>query len=101
MEALQSNAARLSSVEIVRPEVTIGRSINESIQAGLYYSQLGMIRELSERAKKEVFGNQSPIIIGTGGFAYLFEAERVFTAIMPDLVLQGLRLALAMNRDKG
>lgn len=98
MSALQSSAAKLFSVEIVSPDAVIGRSTMESIQSGLYYSQLGLVRETVQRVTQEIFVDQSPIVIGTGGFAYLFEKENIFTAIIPDLVLQGLRLALAMNQ---
>lgn len=98
MNALQSNAAKLFTVEIVSRDAVIGRSTLESIQSGLYYSQLGLIRETVKRATQETFSNEAPVIIGTGGFAYLFEKENIFTAIMPDLVLDGLRLALMMNQ---
>ena len=46
----------------------------------------------------EIFANQKPVLIGTGGFANLFNKEKIFTTIMPDLVLDGLRLALVANR---
>jgi type III pantothenate kinase len=97
MNALQSSAAKLFPVEIVSPEAIIGRSTLESIQSGLYYSQLGLIREVIQRITQETFTKQAPIVIGTGGFAYLFEKENVFTVIISDLVLHGLRLALIMN----
>ena len=37
------------------------------------------------------------MVIGTGGFAYLFEKEKVFDAIVPDLVLKGLVYSVQMN----
>lgn len=97
MEALQNKTAKLFAVEIISPETTLGRSTRESIQSGLYYGQLGAIREIAERITKDVFADQAPKLIGTGGFAHLFEKEKLFTAIMPDLVLDGLRFALEMN----
>lgn len=97
MEALNKNTAKLSPVEIVRSEVVIGRSTVESIQAGLYFSQIGAMREFVSRAKKTQFLNAEPIIIGTGGFSHLFEKEDLFTVIISDLALQGLRLALEKN----
>ena len=99
MDALQRNTAKLSSVEIVKPEVTIGRSTMASIQSGLYYMQLGVIKEVLSRISQENFSQQAPVVIGTGGFAYLFEHEKIFTTIKPDLVLQGLRLAWLLNTD--
>lgn len=98
MEALQSNTAKLSSVEIVRPKHVIGRATKTSIQSGLFYGQTGMIRELTERISQEAFNGVRPYIIGTGGFAYLFEQEQLFDVIMPDLILDGLRFAYDLNK---
>ena len=97
MNALQANAAKLFPVEIVSPETVIGRSNMESIQSGRYFIQLGLIREVIQRISQDNFIQAAPIVIGTGGFAYLFEKENIFTTIIPDLVLHGLRLALVMN----
>jgi len=99
MSALQNNTAKLFPVEILAPENVIGRSTLESIQSGLYYGQLGLIREVVDRIVQQTFFQQAPVIIGTGGFAYLFKQEKIFTAIIPDLVLQGLRVAWRMNRE--
>lgn len=97
MGALQNNAAKLFPVEIVTPESIIGRSTAESIQSGLYYGQLGLIREVVQRITREAFNDQAPVVIGTGGFAYLFANENIFHTIQPDLVLHGLRIALQLN----
>ena len=99
MDALQQNTAKLSSVAILKPTHTIGRSTMESIQSGLYYTQLGVIKEVLSRVTAENFNSQIPVVIGTGGFAYLFEKEGIFTTIQPDLVLQGLRLAWLLNAE--
>jgi type III pantothenate kinase len=97
MEALSSKAAKLLSVEIVRPDKAIGRSSVESIQSGLYYGHLGMMKEISQHITREGFDNKKPVIIGTGGFSQLFVHEKIFTKVIPDLVLQGLYLAVKMN----
>ena len=44
MEALETRTAQLPSVEIVTPSSALGRSTVESIQAGLYWSNVGMVR---------------------------------------------------------
>lgn len=98
METLSNNTAKLFAVEIVRPEVALGRSTMESIQAGLYFSQLGAIREVTQQITKEVFANKKPLLIGTGGFSHLFEQEKIFDAIIPDLILHGLKFALEINK---
>lgn len=97
MESLQSNTAKLPTVKIVKPEKILGTSTVESIQSGLYYGQLAAIKEITRQLTAELFAGEKPIIIGTGGFAYLFAEEKVFTKITPNMVLQGLLLTLQMN----
>lgn len=97
MQALQSQTEQLPTVQIVEPQQTLGRDSISAIQSGLYYGQLGALREVLVNLQQEVFAGEEPIIIGTGGFAHLFEKEKLFTAIVPDLVLQGIRFALELN----
>ena len=56
---------------------------------------VGLTREL----RKAAFGNESTVVIGTGGFARLFEHEKMFDVLVPDLVLLGLQRALEMNAE--
>ncbi len=97
MEALEKNTAKLRPVEIVTPQTILGRSTTESIQIGLYHSQLATIRSLSQEIKAHYWPQAESLLIGTGGFAHLFSTEKLFDHILPDLVLQGLRIALDLN----
>ena len=97
VEALSKNTARLPSVEIVKLEQVVGRSTIESIQSGVYYGVLGACKELIQRINKESFNNQGSIVLATGGFASLFDNQNIYDHIVPDLVLQGIRLASLMN----
>ena len=97
MRALEQNTAGLPKVEILQPEKTCGRSTVESIQSGLYWGHLGMIREIRDRLVRECFKDRQPIIIGTGGFAGLFKDAGLFDAIHPDLALEGVSVALELN----
>jgi type III pantothenate kinase len=97
MEALEAKTAKLPSVEIIAKNEALGLSTVESLQSGLYYSHLGAIREISTRISHECFGDDKPFVIGTGGFSSLFEKEKIFNAIIPDLVLKGNLIALQMN----
>lgn len=97
MEALESKTARLPLVEILRPQTAIGKSTSESIQSGLYWSNVGAIKELTRKISDEAFPKEKPLVIGTGGFAHLFEKEDLFDEVIPDLILKGLYLALKMN----
>lgn len=100
MESLESKTAKLPSVEIVSCKEALGRSTVESLQSGLYFGHLGTIREITQRLTTECFGGEKPLVIGTGGFAGLFEKEKIFDAISPDLVLRGLLHALKLNKTK-
>jgi len=97
MEALESKTAKLPSVEILPMKEALGRSTVESIQSGLYFGHVGTMREITQRMTHECFGGEKPFVIGTGGFSSLFESEKVFDVTHPDLVLQGLMMALKMN----
>tara|TARA_B100000029_G_scaffold228286_1_gene226016 strand:- start:67 stop:855 length:789 start_codon:yes stop_codon:yes gene_type:complete len=97
IDALQGNTAKLSAVEIVKPNRVLGRSTATSLQSGVYYGQLAIIRAMIEQLGAEVFDSQDFCVIGTGGFARGFEDEDVFDVIVPDLVLYGLQRAYVMN----
>jgi|TARA_B100000315_G_scaffold260919_1_gene327340 type III pantothenate kinase len=97
MEALESRTARLPSVEIVRKNEIVGRSTIQSIQSGLYFGQMNSVKGIIGQITSESYNGSPPLVIGTGGFANLFEEEKLFDEIIKDLVLQGLYLALKMN----
>jgi len=96
MAALESDTARLPIVEIVRPPEVLGRSIIESIQAGLYYGTLAAIRSFVASVTAEYFADDRPVVIGTGGFGRLFEEDKLFDAFIPELSLIGLRRAVEL-----
>ncbi|MCH9770419.1 MAG: type III pantothenate kinase [Gammaproteobacteria bacterium] len=97
MEALSHTAAKLAPVSITRMQHALGTTTNSNIQSGLYFGQLGALRELTSKIKQEAFGSKPTTIIGTGGFAQLFETENIFTTIIADLSLHGLRIAYGLN----
>ena len=99
MESLEAKTAKLPSVEIVQRENILGQSTVESLQSGLYYGHLGAMREIINRLSAECFKGEKPYIIGTGGFSSLFEREKIFDLIAPDLVLKGNLIALEMNQS--
>ncbi len=100
MDALTKGTAKLPSVEITQPKDLIGRSTVESIQSGLYFGQLTLIKEVSRQVKEQYFQgscDQKTLVIGTGGFARLFESAQVFDVVLPELVHLGLFEALKLN----
>jgi type III pantothenate kinase len=99
MDALEEKTAQLPSVEIVPVKSAIGRTTVESIQNGLYWSNVGMVKELVSRMTEEVFADDEPLVIGTGGFAHLFDRQEIFDEVVPDLILEGLREAVRLNSN--
>jgi type III pantothenate kinase len=97
MLALDSGTSKLRAVEIVRSEKALGRTTAESIQSGLFLGHLGALREITNRVVEEEYACQRPMVLATGGFASLFEDTGLFDLVIPELALQGLRLAHDMN----
>ncbi len=97
MDALEEKTAQLPSVEIVPVTSAIGRTTIQSIQNGLYWSNVGMVKELVARMTQEAFADDPPVVIGTGGFARLFDGQDLFDEVVPDLILEGLREAVRLN----
>lgn len=98
MESLESRTSKLPSVEIVSMSEALGKSTVESIQSGLYFGHLGQMREIISHLKNECFKGEEVVVIGTGGFSHLFEKEKIFNYVIPDLVLKGLLISLQLNK---
>ncbi len=100
MQALETQTAKLPSVEIKEPDSVIGRSTVESIQSGLFYGQLKMVEGLCKEIRDQENwqdDESQPLLIGTGGFSSMFEHKKLFDKIIPDLALKGLYLSLKLN----
>ena len=52
------------------------------------------------KIKKEYFKKDNITIIGTGGFSKIFENDKIFDFINPDLVLIGINAAIKMNDNQ-
>lgn len=100
MEALESRTAKLPTVEIMKKDSAIGQTTVDSIQIGLFFGQMGMVREVVSRARVEAFGAEPCRVIGTGGFSSLFDKANIYDEVIPDLALRGLFLAVQMNSVK-
>lgn len=97
MESLSKKTAKLANVEIKYPDSVLGKTTTTQIQSGLIYGQFGSVKEIIERIKKPLFEKNPPIMLATGGYAYLFKNEGLFNLIAPELVLYGLRIILKYN----
>src|SRR5690606_35406012 len=97
MEALETRTAKLPKVEIVETDEVLGRSTVESIQIGLFHGHYASCKYLTDELKSKYFKGEDVLVIGTGGFASMFDKTKLFDKIEPDLVLLGLHMSLNKN----
>ncbi|RDV36345.1 type III pantothenate kinase [Bradymonadaceae bacterium TMQ3] len=91
-EALFHAASKLPRVELARSPSVIGKNTVHSIQAGLLYGYIGLVREIVTRMKAELGADNVPVI-ATGGLASFFAEETDIIDEVDDfLTLEGLRL---------
>jgi type III pantothenate kinase len=96
-EALFRFAATLPQVALARPPHAIGKNTIHSMQSGLVWGFVGLVKELVQRIRIELGGEAH--VVATGGLANLIAGETgVIEAVEPDLTLIGLRLIYEMNR---
>jgi len=91
----QALAEKTALLPEVRPQARppiIGKSTRGAIASGLYHGFLGLVSEIVERISAEL--GAKPRVIATGGDAEFIapEAPEIEETI-PDLTLQGLRIA--------
>lgn len=90
-KALHLNTAQLPEIEINAPNAVINHTTETSIQAGIFYSQIGLVESSVARIKKEIGDN--PKVIATGGFASMIaENTDVIDVVDQNLLLDGLRI---------
>ena len=61
MEALYQRAAKLTRVEIDKPDSVVGKNPVQSMQAGIYYGYVGLVDEIVTRMKKMM--RQRPTVV--------------------------------------
>lgn len=89
IKALFLETSLLPEVPLERPASVIGKNTINSIQAGIYFGYLSMIRGLIDRIKNEL---GIPVkIIATGGLSSVItELKDLFEETDPDLTLKGM-----------
>jgi type III pantothenate kinase len=101
-EALFSNAARLSKVDLNWPESVVGKNTNDGVRAGILYGFLGQADFIIEKIIEELNKNYNdfkPEIIATGGLAFLMVSKSKWIRTFdPDLTLKGLRILFDKNK---
>jgi type III pantothenate kinase len=99
-EELFRRAARLSRVELSAPERAIGRTTQESLQAGILFGTAGMVDSLVRRIAAEL--GRPPRVIATGGLAPVVAPLCATIEVVDEwLTLHGLRLLAAAAEGAG
>lgn len=96
-EALYLKTAKLPRIEVRKPARVIGKTTVGSMQSGLYFGYIGLVRNIVDEIRREL-GAEAPVI-ATGGFADQIAPEiGAIAAVEPDLVLDGLRIVFERNK---
>ena len=89
-------AAKLPATELQPPTRAIGRRTEECIQAGVLFGAADAADGMVRRIQAEWPGQGVPRVIATGGLAAMVAPlTATITETVPDLTLQGLRIAAA------
>src|SRR5262245_38105750 len=96
-QALYEATAKLPRIDLKRPERAIGKNTVASMQSGILFGYLGMVREILDRMRTEMGG--SPAVIATGGLSPLLEPDLSdwVDEVDADLTLTGLRILHERN----
>ena len=90
--ALAGAAAKLPEVEIKRPKSILAQETIASMQAGLFFGQIGQTEYIIGHMRKES-GMTGVKTVATGGLGKIIEAETDSIDVYdPTLTLQGMRL---------
>ena len=89
---LASKAALLASVQIEPPSAgVIARNTTDALKSGMFYGTIGEIEYLLAKIGDEL--GATPKAIATGGLASIIaDHSNLFSAVNPQLTLQGIRL---------
>ena len=88
IEALFKNTAKLPKVYFQEPSTIFGKNTINQINAGIYYSNIGGIKEILSQYTK---GLQAPFVIATGGQGKnISEVIEDINLYIPDLTINGL-----------
>ena len=91
-QALWNEAARFPEIEIKRPETILGKDTITSMQAGLFFGQVGQTEYIINQMKAES-GLSNIRVVATGGLGSIIAAETdSIEYYNPELTLQGLRI---------
>ncbi len=91
-KALKENTAQLPKVKVTKPESPFGKTTEEAINCGLYYSAIATLQEIIRRYAEKI--GKWPQTVITGSAAELIKDDCDFIdSCVPNLVVKGIVLA--------
>jgi type III pantothenate kinase len=92
---LHEKTALLPRIRIREPRGVIGKNTEHAMLVGAVNGYRGLVRELIAELKAELKARKLPVV-ATGGYARLIAARMPeISAVVPNLTLEGLRLAMS------
>ncbi|MEE9370770.1 MAG: type III pantothenate kinase [Sedimentisphaerales bacterium] len=100
-QALKESTAQLPKVKITKPKEPYGKTTNQAINCGLYYSAIATLQEVIRRYAEKI--GRWPQTVLTGSAAELIKDDCDFIdSYVPNLVIKGIALAYRKYiEDKG
>lgn len=97
-DALYQKAAKLTKVELVKPDRVICKNTTESIQSGVLLGYVGLVEYIVNRMKKELNAPNAKVI-ATGGLSTMISEETdCIDEIDKMLTLDGLLYIYQLNK---
>ena len=91
-QALKKNTAQLPKIKVTRPKTPYGKTTNQAINCGLYYSAIGTLEEVIRRYAEKI--GKWPRTVITGTAAKIIKDDCQFIdSYVPNLVVKGIALA--------
>jgi type III pantothenate kinase len=91
-KALKENTAQLPRVKVTRPKTPFGKTTNQAINCGLYYSAVATLQEVIRRYAEKI--GKWPHTVLTGAAAETIKDDCEFIdSYVPNLVVKGIVLA--------
>jgi type III pantothenate kinase len=91
-QLLGQKTSLLNIIEIEKPKSYVNSSTDRAIKSGIYNINLLGIKNFLAKAVEEVFAKEKFIILGTGGYAKLYQNEQLYDKFEENMVLKGLKL---------
>jgi type III pantothenate kinase len=96
VRALAQNTAKLFDVPLQWPTTAMGKNTVQAIQAGVLMGYEGLVKTMLERLRNELHDPELKSV-ATGGLVTVIPSlAETFTAVDPNLTLEGLRIAASV-----